>query len=70
MRSLTRSFSKGVLKQEFWGIEVTTFFRRNTFGHTETMKVIFFSKYSKFYVDFANAIKISENVDGFEDNCV
>ena len=34
------------------------------------MKVIFFSKWSKFYVDFENAIKFSENVDGLEDNCV
>ena len=32
------------------------------------MKVILFSKYSKFYVDFENAIKFSENVDGFENN--
>ena len=30
----------------------------------------FFSKCSKFYVDFENAIKIWENVLGFEDNCV
>ena len=34
------------------------------------MKVIFFSKCPKFYVDFENVIKVSENVDGFEDNCV
>ena len=34
------------------------------------MKVIFSSKYPKFYVDFENAIKFRENVDGFEDNCV
>ena len=31
------------------------------------MKVIFLSKYSKFYLDFQNAIKFPENVDGFED---
>ena len=34
------------------------------------MKVILFSKYSKFYVHFENAIKLSENVDGFGDNRV
>ena len=34
------------------------------------MKMILFSKYSKFYVHFENAIKLSENVDGFGDNCV
>ena len=33
------------------------------------MKVIFFSKCSKFYVHFENAIKFAENVDGIEDNC-
>ena len=34
------------------------------------MKVILFSKYPKFYVDFKNAIKFEENVDGFEDNSI
>ena len=34
------------------------------------MKVIFFSKYSKFYVDLENAMKVKEDADGFEDNCV
>ena len=34
------------------------------------MKMIFFSKYSKFYLDFENRIKFPENVDGFEDNYV
>ena len=33
------------------------------------MKLIFISKCSKFYVDFENAIKFPENVDGFEDKC-
>ena len=41
-----------------------------TCRHIEAMKVIVFAKYSKFYVDFENAIKLPENVDGFEDNCV
>ena len=31
-------------------------------GHAEAMKVIAFSKYSKLYVDFENAIKFSENL--------
>ena len=34
------------------------------------MKLIFFSKCSKFYVDFKNAIKILQNVFGFQHNCV
>ena len=34
------------------------------------MKMILVSKYSKYYVDFENAIKLCENVDGFEDNSV
>ena len=42
----------------------------NDLGHIEAMKVIFFSKFLKIYVDFKNAIKLEENVDGFEDNCV
>ena len=42
----------------------------NDFGHIEAMKVIFFSKFLKIYVDFKNTIKLQENVDGFEDNCV
>ena len=32
--------------------------------------MIFFSKCSKVYVNFENAIKFAENVDGIEDNCV
>ena len=34
------------------------------------MKMTFFSKYSKFYVDFEKRIKFPKNVDGFEDNGV
>ena len=34
------------------------------------MKAILISKYSKFDVDFENAIKFAENVDGFEDNSI
>ena len=34
------------------------------------MKVIFFSKCSKFSVYFQIAIKLAENVDDFGDNCV
>ena len=67
---LTPWFAKGVLNQDFEGIQVTTFFWSNNFGHIEAMKVIFLSKYSRFYVDYENAIKFEENVDGFEDNWV
>ena len=42
----------------------------NTFGHIEAMNKIFFSNYPKFYTDFENAMKLEENVDGFEDNCI
>ena len=35
-----------------------------------TFMVIIFLKYWKFYVDFKNAIKFPENLDGFEGNCV
>ena len=41
-----------------------------TCRHIEAMKVIVFPKYSKFYVDFENAIKFPENIGGLEDNCV
>ena len=34
----------------------------NNLGHIEAMKVIFFSKWSKFYVDFENRIKLRENL--------
>ena len=34
------------------------------------MKVMSFLKCSKFYVDFENAIKFAEILDGLEDNCV
>ena len=34
------------------------------------MKMIFIWKYWKFYVDFENAINISEYVDSFKHNCV
>ena len=36
----------------------------------EAMKVIFFSKNSKFYVDMYNAIKCEENFDAFKNNFV
>ena len=34
------------------------------------MKTLFFSKFSKYYVDFKNAIKFPETFDCFEGNCV
>ena len=42
----------------------------NNFAHFEAMKVIFFSKSSKPYVDFENAVKLWGNVDRFEHSCV
>ena len=37
-------------------------------GHIGAMKVIFFSKCLKMYVDFENAIKLPENFSCSEDN--
>ena len=34
------------------------------------MKVIFFSKREKCFVELKNAIKICDNVNGFEDKCI
>ena len=59
-----------VLKHVFQGIQVTRFFGINDFGDIQAMKVIYFSKRSKFYVDFENAIKFTENVDCIEDNYI
>ena len=67
---LTHWFAKGVLKQEFYGIQVATFVGSVNFGHIKGMTVISFWRYSKFYIDFENAIKFAENSDSFEDNCV
>ena len=67
---LTGWFQKGFLKQEFYGIQVTSLFGINNFGHIEAMKVIFFSKCSKSYVHFENAIRLRENVENFGDNFV
>ena len=74
MRSISHQLTggclKGVLKQEFRGIQAAQFFGMNNFGHVEAIKAILFWKSSNGYVDFENAIKLWENVDGFEDNCV
>ena len=70
LNPLIGSFPKGVRKQEFKGIQVITFFRINNFGHIEATKVIFFSKCLKYYVDSENAIKVLEDVDGLDNNCV
>ena len=51
-------------------MKVTLFFGMNPFGHIEAMKEIFFSKCSKFYLNFENAIKPRENVDRFQDHWV
>ena len=70
MELLTVSFQNCVLKQEFEAVQVISFFGMNNFGHVEAMKVIFFSKLSKSYVDLENLMKVGENVPGFKDNCV
>ena len=51
-------FPKRVLKQEFKGNQVTTFFAVNNFANIEAMRVTFFSKSSKFYVAFEKLKKL------------
>ena len=65
-----RWLTKGVLKQELSGIQVTIFLGVNNFQNISAIKVIFFSKCAKFYEDCKNAIKIPENVQSFWDNGV
>ena len=55
---------------QFQGIQLTTRFGNNIFKNIETMKVIIFSNYSKFYVDFKKSMKCQENVHGFEGNSI
>ena len=68
--TLTGRFRNGVLKPEFYVIEVKTYFRTYKVRHIEAIKTIFFSIYSKFYVDFEKELRFLENVDAFEGNCV
>ena len=49
-----------VLKQEFFGIQGSTFFRVNKFSNIWGIKVIFFIKCAKFNVDFKNEKNISK----------
>ena len=52
-------------------IQVTTLFGVNNLGNNSAMKLIFFFfKVRKIYLDFKNAIKISEKVFGFKDNYI
>ena len=68
--TLTGRFRNGVLKPEFYVIEVKTYFGMYKVRHIEAIKTIFFSIYSKFYVDFENALRFFENVDAFKGNCI
>ena len=56
---LTRWFPKGVLKQEPWRIQVTTFFGSNNFGHIKAMELIFFFQIMKILCRFQKISKIS-----------
>ena len=42
----------------------------NNFRKKSPLRLIFFSKYCKFYVDSGNAAKSLENVCWFSDNCI
>ena len=67
---LTLWLLKGVLKQELSGIQVT---HTSESINSEIFKLwmwSFFPKCPKFYLDFKNAIKIVENFNSFEDNCI
>ena len=52
-------------KRDLTDIYLITFFGDVNFGNTLAMTVIFFSKLSKFTVNFKNAEKNSEKVFGF-----
>ena len=67
---LNRYLSKVCSETGSLGIEVTTFFGINNFGRVQTMKVMFFSKSSKFHADLQNAIKLPRMVYDFEVKCV
>ena len=69
LRPLSTFTSKGCSETGAFGFSSSTYFWINNSRNNEGMKVIFLKKRSKFYVDFKNAIKVSENVFGFEDNC-
>ena len=68
--TLTGRFRNGVLKPEFYVIEVKTYFGMYKVRHIEAIKTIFFSIYSQFYVHFENALRFFENVDAFKGNCI
>ena len=59
-------FSKDPLKRDFLDIDLTTFFGVRNFGNTSAMRVIFFSKCSKFELDFKNEKKIQKKLFVFE----
>ena len=68
---LNKLTSKGCSENNHSGNQGTTFPWINNSANIESMKrMFFFSKCSKFYVDFKNAIKNWENVFCLEVNCV
>ena len=58
------------MKDGLLDISVATSFAVNNFGNTEDMRLIFFSKYSEFNVNFNEAIKNQEKDFGFGDICI
>ena len=52
------------------GIYVTPLFAVYNFRNKSLVRLIFSSNYSKFYEDFRNAEKNSENISRFLDNCI
>ena len=67
---LTCWLSISVLTQGFLGIKVTTLFAVYNFVNTSAIRHNFFSKCSKFDLNFKNPEKYSENVFNFRDNCL
>ena len=67
---LTFCFTKGFMKRDFLEIWLTTFYVARNFGNTSALRMIFFSKCSKFNIDFKNAETNWENVFCFWDICI
>ena len=70
LEPLTYWLPISVLTRGFLGISVTPLFAVYNFRNNSPLRLIFSSKYSKFYADFRNAEKNSKNISRFLDNCI
>ena len=62
--------SKDLLIRDFLDIYLTTFLGIHNFGNTSAMRVNFFWKCSKFYLNFKNAEDNSDKSICFWNNCI